>query len=64
MASPRKRRKLDALARKARRFGPPRVKDGDRRRRTTTDLVRDALERKRLAREWTIDDPPPPIEIG
>lgn len=32
--------------------------DGDRARRTPTDLVRDALERKRKTREWTIDDAP------
>ncbi|MFO0957906.1 MAG: hypothetical protein U0800_10670 [Isosphaeraceae bacterium] len=39
---------------------PPKKKrpDGDRARRTPTDLVRDALQRKRKTRDWTIDDAP------
>ncbi len=39
--------------------GLPTPKDGDRRRRTTTDLVREALKRKSKTQEWTIDEGPP-----
>lgn len=63
MASSKKQRKFGAVERKARQIGPRKVKDGDRRRRTNTDMVRDALERKRLTREWTIDDAPPAPEV-
>lgn len=39
---------------------PPKKKrpDGDRARRTSTDLAREALKRKHKTREWTIDDAP------
>lgn len=60
MASGKKRRKSIAQDRKlssASIGGPPRIRDGDRRRRPTHDPVRAELERKRHERDWTIDDP-------
>jgi hypothetical protein len=60
MASDKKRRKQTSADRKARRAAlPPKPpKDGDRRRRTGYDMVREVLKAKQKARDWTIDDAP------
>ena len=59
MASPKKRRKQDALDRKRDGGRPAAARDGDRRRRIGP-LVRETLRRKQSLRDWTIDDGPPP----
>lgn len=57
MASEKKRHKRAAQQRRLNQAGAPRkVRDGDRRRRPLTDLVRDELNRKARERDWTIDD--------
>jgi hypothetical protein len=65
MASDKQKRKANSIDRRGQLGGmPPKVKDGDRRRRTPTDLVRDAIARKRMVQDWNIDVGPSPETGG
>lgn len=65
MASDKHKRKANSIERRGKLGGmPPKVRDGDRRRRTPTDLVRDAIARKRMVQEWNIDAAPSPEDEG
>ena len=56
MASDKQKRKANSIEKRDKLGGLPKpIKDGDRRRRPRTDLVRDAIARKQSVQDWNID---------
>ena len=64
MASDKKLRKQAKLSKSQAANTRVRQRDGDRRRRTNTDPVREALERKQMTHDWNIDVGPIDIDVS